>query len=842
MLTCCIAIQGMGLFVGEAQAQDTEAIPEEMKLVASNSALELYLDEASTAVAVKVKESGDIWFSNPPAAGEDTIASTYHQNLMRSQIALRYYNASVQASEMDNYNDSVLEEQFEIAYGEDGVSITYVLGEQGDKFILPQVIREERFLQYVDQMDEKVAKITKRAYNYMNLSEMRESKKAEALEQYPQLTEYNIYVLQSGAQDYKKEELTGYFLEVGYTAEEMAFDNEENNVEMENEKPWFKVTLEYRLEGDNLIAMIDPEKIEYDTANYYLVDVELLKFFGAAGPGEEGYIFVPDGSGALIYLNNGKSSNTYIAPVYGRDISNSFNSRSKSEVDQAVTVRMPVYGLKTGDKAWFAIIEGSAAMADINAETAGQTNTYNNVYAGFTYLSNGSISLGDIIGSQSFQMYSIPEFGEKFQVRFNFLHGGDANYTGMAHCYQDYLEQSGALSRKASGDTVPFYASLIGAIEKTKSIFGIKYDATQSLTTYAEAARIVEELQAAGVGNLKVQYKGWSKGGLHGTAPKAASALSVLEKGGVSLKSFLSDMASKGVTVFHSAELQFVYKSALGDGYASGSHAPKYYDKSTVRTGEYLIPNGMQKERDIDLISPYYVVRAAGHFISKAEKYNFTGISVNSLASELYSDYMDTRYTDRNSAAGYNSEAMKQLGGAVGGNVLASNANAYALGWLSDMIEVPFDSNRSRLIDESIPFYAIVLHGYMDFAGPALNLADDFTTTVLQSVECGAGVSFEWIYGNNSLLKDTDFDYLYSIGYSSWKDNAIAAWERVNSAVGKVQGQKITNHEKLAAKVYATTYEDGTKVIVNYGKTAAEAEGYTVAARDFIVVQGGNGR
>ena len=67
---------------------------------------------------------------------------------------------------------------------------------------------------------------------------------------------------------------------------------------------------------------------------------------------------------------------------------------------------------------------------------------------------------------------------------------------------------------------------------------------------------------------------------------------------------------------------------------------------------------------------------------------------------------------------------------------------------------------------------------------------------------------------------------------------ALAAYNRVNAAVGSVQGQKITAHVKLADKVYATTYEDGTRVIVNYNKTAVSAAGQTVNARDFVVVKG----
>lgn len=821
-----------------AAAEEGQAVPAGMKLAAENNALALYIDEASTAVAVLVKTTGDIWYSNPEGIDADTVASSYHKDLMRSQFSIRYFNQSAQSAEMDNYTYSIADGQFEISYQPDGVSIFYQLGELADKYVLPQAISEERYLQFTEQMEKSAKRKTDRSYNYLDAANMRQEDLETYTELYPTLADHNLYVLQSGTKDYKKEELMGYFAEVGYTAEDMAFDNEENNILSQNQKPWFNVTLEYKLDGENLVASIDPETVEYNTESYYLVDIDLLEFFGAAGPEEEGYLFVPDGSGALIYLNSGKRDSAYIASVYGRDITNSFNSKAKSEIDQSVTVRMPVFGLKTGDKAWFAVIEGNAALADINADNAGKTNSYNNVYAGFSYLSYGKISLGDVVGSQTFQMYSPPEFEGDFSVRYGFLHGDEANYTGMAHMYQRYLEAAGAITRQQAGSSIPLYANLIGAIEKTKSVFGIKYKATQELTTYAQAEEIVAGLQAAGVENIKVQYLGWSEGGMHGTAPKAASALSKLDGSGVSLKKFLSDMAAKGITVFHSTQLQYVYKSAFADGYASGSHAPQYYDKSTVRTGEYLIPNGMLVKRNVDLISPHYVEEFAKDFVKKINKYKLNGVSVNTLASELFSDFATSRYTDRTKAAANNAQALAVLKDAAGGNVLAENANAYSFAWLSDIINVPFDSNQSRILDETVPFYAIVLHGYKDFAGAVLNMSHDFETTVLQSIECGAGLSFEWIYGDNHLLKDTDFDSLYSVNYAAWKEEAIAAYGRVNQAVGNLQGQVITKHEKLADQVYATTYEDGTCVIVNYSKKAVSVSGQNVNARDFVVVEG----
>lgn len=53
-----------------------------------------------------------------------------------------------------------------------------------------------------------------------------------------------------------------------------------------------------------------------------VTDFWLLPYFGAAGAGEQGYMLVPGGSGALIELNNGK---TNLEPyetelLYGEDL------------------------------------------------------------------------------------------------------------------------------------------------------------------------------------------------------------------------------------------------------------------------------------------------------------------------------------------------------------------------------------------------------------------------------------------------------------------------------------------------------------------------------------------
>lgn len=808
-----------------------EAVPERMKLVAETDTLELYLDEEKTDIAVKVKATEDIWFSNPIKAEEDENASDYYKKLMNSQFSIRYYNQNVQASEMDNYNDCILDGQFEIEHVENGVCITYHLGASVDGVVLPQIISEERFLLFQEKMDEKDVKKINRNYTFLSLDTMKENKKEEYLQKYPTLETNNLYVLKESTKDYMKEELMEFFAAAGYTSADMEKDNTENGFEASVEKPWFEITLEYTLEGDQLVVEMDPEKISYDTEKYYLVDIDLLEYFGAAHKGEEGYIFVPDGSGALIHFdNNDLNASAYIAQVYGQDLTNNTVSEKKAEIDQDVTVKMPVYGLVSGESAWFAIIEEGAAYADINAETSGRTNSYNNVYSGFSYLSYGAIALGDMVGTNSFQMYSSPNVSEKYRIRFSFLNGENADYVGMAHCYQNYLEEQGILTKKTEEDkSIPFYVEYIGAIDKWKSLLGVKYRAIQELTTYEQALSITNELMEAGIDKLRVEYSGWYKGGLEGAAPSNAITLSELEQGGTSQKEFLKVMEEKNIPVYLGVQLQYVYKDTLFDGYSNGSYAPRYFDKSIVKTGDHAIPNGYISEKNINIISPFYVNKLTEEFLKKRSGLENVGYAPQDLTFNLYSDYLEERYTDRAKAIEYNRQALEILKEKSTYGVLGSNANTYAFSALSELVNVPYDSNRSQLIDQVVPFYGILIHGYLDFAGEPLNICDDYQTNILKTLETGGGIQFQWIYEDNSLLKETDYHRLYSVNYKKWKDQAVELWKELNRVLGPVNNQIITDHEKIENQVYKTTYEDGTWIITNYNRYQVEVLGIQIS-------------
>lgn len=811
----------------------------EMKLAAENEFLSLFLDEKETSIAVQKKSTGQVWFSNPIDADTDPIASPYAKQKLKSQFTVRYYNESVQAAEMDNYSDSIAEGQFEINYKDQGITITYTLGNTGTKLILPQVISEERFLSYLEQMEDKAVKQVKRNYTLLSLETMKESDKKTNLETYPSLSEHNIYILKTGTKEYKQEELMGYFTAAGYTLEDMIADMEANGYAAEINDPYFIVPLHYQLEGENLLVSVKPEEVEYNQDGFYLTNINLMENFGAGASGETGYLFVPDGSGALIYYNNGKTARqAYTGQVYGADWSVNFLSDKKPEYDNLLSVKLPVFGAVTGEQAFLAILEDGEALASINADISGRINSYHTVYAGFTYLQNGPISLGDIIGNNSFQMYAKRSYEGEFRIRYAFLSGSAADYSGMANYYRKYLAERGVLKRQEVSENLPFYVEYIGAIEKSKSLLGVKYNASVALTTFSQAAQISQKLTEAGVKNQKVRFTGWMNGGMSNSAPSKISPVSAVEKG-MDTKNYVKTMKEAGIPVFFDTEFQKIFHDKLFDGYASGSEGPRYFDKTVVQTGDYLIPNGLIRKKDINLLSPYYLDKLLNKYVTSAEKYQLSAISAGGLAANVYSDFMESRYTDRQQAAKLNGEALAKLAETSQGVLMGENAGQFALSALTDIVKAPMDSNNFQILDETVPFYEMVLRGYIEYAGNPINLADDMEWTLLKTIETGGGLYYQWCYAENSLVKETDYSYLYSIHYSGWLEEAISQYQRLNEVFQKLQGQSILRHEKAADGVYLVTYEKGTQIGVNYNETVYDQNGIQIGARDFTVVKEG---
>ena len=139
----------------------------------------------------------------------------------------------------------------------------------------------------------------------------------------------------------------------------------------------------------------------------------------------------------------------------------------------------------------------------------------------------------------------------------------------------------------------------------------------------------------------------------------------------------------------------------------------------------------------------------------------------------------------------------------------------------------------------------MALHGLITYAGMPINLAQDYEQAVLKCVEYGSVPYFflcdtERYVLKNSYIQDRQ---LYTAVYEDWKDRLVEAYERIDKALSGVQNARMIRHEKLAEDLYASTYDNGTVIYVNYGDREQNAEGIAVPAMDYVVVQeGGDGR
>ena len=807
---------------------------EGMRAVAENDRLVLYLREETSEVAVRCKETGAVFTSNPPDRKEDPIASASNRDKMSAQLLVSYYNASSTLFSIDNYAQSIAHGAFTVETVRDGVKITYTLSENRKAYLYPSVISAERMEEFCVRLSEdEAAELKRRRYLKISLADAKtEDERKEMQRLYPTLSEDNeLYAVRSTKSDSIQQKIHDLFAKAGYNAEELDRDNEVNGVKSATADAYvFKIPIVYQLEGGDLLAYIPGGEIEY-SSKWPISTISLLPFFGAAGAEEEGYILVPDGSGALIRLNNGRTNTQgFYAKVYGEDYT------VPSAVETTGGLSLPVFGIRKEDSGMLAIIEDGEAFATLTADIGGKVNSYNTAYASFEVLSSANLELGEVLGTAD----KILGFGShiyqgNFQMRYRFL-TGDTSYVGMAAGYRDFLEGKGLLAASPAEDTAPFVMDVVGSIDKTKSFMGVAYEGEVPLTTFEECAQIAGAVLEKGITPV-VRYSGWMNGGMSQSAATRLRIQSSLG-GAKGLRALAETLTGKGVALYPDVSFQYSYGDPWFDGFSGrndtarspgGAVAMKYgYDVITGKLDKTLTAPY--------IISPSRYASVVERFTGAYGAYGLSGLSVAALGAQLNSDQSTKSDTDRQEAAVKTAEALASLSGDY--SLMGEGANLYAVPYMDYILGMPDSSGRRYICDDEVPFLQMVLHGSVSYTGEAFNLSDNREQAKLRAIETGSGLYVRWIYADNSLVKASNYSSLYAVQYQATLDWAAEAYKEIAAALDGLNGQKITGHAALTDQVKKTVYEDGTAVYVNYGDTDYAGDGVTVGAGSYTVRRG----
>ena len=144
----------------------------------------------------------------------------------------------------------------------------------------------------------------------------------------------------------------------------------------------------------------------------------------------------------------------------------------------------------------------------------------------------------------------------------------------------------------------------------------------------------------------------------------------------------------------------------------------------------------------------------------------------------------------------------------------------------------------SACLARPVPFYQMVLHGYVHCAGEPLNHAQDRLHARLRTIESGAIPCYQLIYEDPSEVKQTSIDHLFSMGFEGWIDEASQFYMDANRILADLQEQRIVDHRELAAGLFQTVYEDGRSVLVNYNAEDVRFGDIVVPGLDYMLVRG----
>ncbi|WP_366289567.1 DUF5696 domain-containing protein [Paenibacillus sp. AN1007] len=798
-------------------ADTSQGVPG-MKLAAQDQGLALYYNEETTEIAVRDENSGQIWYSNPPERNEDSLASAYEKEVLSSQLNVSFRDAIGTLENFPNFGASISSKQFTVGPIEQGVRVTYTVGDTSLGIeALPKLISKERLEEKVlSKLDASAAKYTSARY-------------------YP--VKDNPEVLERLDGQISKQlvlnKMLGAFEAAGYTADDLAFDNQENGVEggTVSDKPSFVIPIEYRLDQGALVVKVPLSQVK-ESGQYRIRHLDLLAYFGAAGTQDEGYMLVPDGSGSLIYLNNGKvQEEQYVQRVYGSDPND--NSLGRPQVSQSV--RMPVFGLKKGENAWFAVIEKGDGMASITADVGGRQNSYNHVHASFALRGEDELEMYTSQKMQEIQLLSEEPFRGDIQVRYRFLHGKDANYSGMARLYQQQLVKQNMLKPLPKQTDLPFYVDVLGAVDKKSSFLSVPYRTTLAMTTYEQAAEMASRLQRDGVNRIQMRFQGWFGGGFsHHTPTRMKLDREVGSR--TDLQALSGQLEQSGGALFPDAAFQQIYHDDMN--FAPSEDAARFVTRETAALYPYNPAlNRMDRSKD-----SYYLLSAAKlpYVVNEfAEKYRDIGLeslSLRDLGQILASDYRDSRVIHRETAKYIVEEQLQQLRQSYP-NLMLSAANSYAWGSAQHIVNIPASSSRFGITDEEVPFYAMVIHGYVNYASSPMNTSGDqnLRKQLLRSLELGAAPYFQWTYEPSSKLKLTNYDWVYAAEYGFWVNEAIDLYHQANAVLGKLGNERMLKHERIQIGVVRITYSGGTALLVNYNADPVTINGTTVGGMDYVV-------
>ncbi len=586
--------------------------------------------------------------------------------------------------------------------------------------------------------------------------------------------------------------------------------------------------LNVQLENGNLVVNIPADSIvEYnpniwDSAEqfYILRNIVVFPYFGSTRSENDGYVFIPDGSGALISLESAPETKaSFSLDVYGDDLgymSPTFRVRALS-IKPIERVTMPIFGMvhDVGNTGFYVIGEEGASYSELNFKSAGLINDYYSTYFKYRY-------------RESYEQYQSRSNEDQYRIafqddindydvtlRYNFLSGNDADYVGMAKSYQSYLldnDQLGPKNRTEYSET-PTKIDFIGT-EITQGILSTK---TQEATTYNEIVDTLKTLEQDGYTEVLTSLKTFDM-------RNSGYRFDIFRQLGG--KNDFKDM----MEYFEASDIAFSYYIDYTRSYESYSR--KHAQTLSKREIYHVELSRMFFAHLVNDTS--YYLEFAQDDVDEMKEYNIESVTLSGLDRAIYTSYKDgIKYSTENINEVNDTLAYFNDNGITTGMYLP---DAYMYQYVNEYYDAPLSSSDFSFIVASVPFVQLVLGGYVDMYSPYLNFASDEEITLLRLVEYGVFPSYILTGGSTYDIKKTNSSNVYISEYGILKNRMDLYYAKINEGLTSTIGKEMIDHIFLASGVVLVEYDDGTQLIINYNDEVVTVDTTLVPAKGYVVI------
>ena len=664
-----------------------------------------------------------------------------------------------------------------------------------------------------------------------------------------------------------------------------AQEKECDYVDSSLQKPVVRCALEYTFNSDGSLSVRLPANaITFDESVYTFDSITPLKFFGAGDMTDPGYIFYPDGSGAIIEFedfynekNNKKLALNLASNVYGNDFCYSKITGANRE-----QITMPIYGMVNDVKAnpktaelgvstvtngFFAVLEEGSALANLGFTTGGAVHRFAGVFASYNPYPSDEYDLSETMSVGSLGTYTIvseSKYTGSYVTRFIMLADDavvakqkevstktyyDASYVGMATYYRDYLKANGVLTALEDVNAnLPLYVEVLGSMTILSRFLSFPVNKSIPLSTFEDVYTMYEELakcedyvgkkveeyenlaanesdetqkyqykrqaeryreligEVKNINNINMKLTGFANGGMNSLYPTKIKWEKCV--GGRSdFKNLLNNAqtasSAEGInfSIYPDFDFMYISNTKTFDGVNEKTDASKMVDNRYASKQEYNSILRVYESFFTLVVNPAALDNLYSKFESKYSKYDITNLSVSTLGSDLNSNFDEKNPINREQASEYVAQVLDRMANENNYNLMIDAGNMYAVEYATHILNAATDSSHFRFSSYAVPFFGMILHGYVNYAGAPLNYSGSPDYDILRSIESGAALYYIVCYQNTSYMKDDMFlNKYYGVDYHNWYDDIVSTYKELDEAIGDLQKYEIVDHRTLIAE------------------------------------------